>query len=132
MNYSPDLTMATLKMILSLAVVLALVWGGSRLAKKKLPMAGGGKNNRIQVLESHYLGVKKAIALVKVPGSVLVIGLGPDRVSLLSKIEEPAVLSSVEADAGTQPSGLSFRDQLRRITGTKLFHNASTEEGIES
>jgi flagellar biogenesis protein FliO len=95
-------------------------------------MAGGGKNNRIQVLESHYLGVKKAIALVKVPGSVLVVGLSADRVSLLSKIEEAEVLGGFEADAKTQPSGLSFRDQLRRFTGTKLFHNASTEEGIES
>ena len=132
MNYSPDLTVATLKMVLSLAVVLALLWGGSRLAKKKLPMAGGGKNNRIRVLENHYLGVKKSIALVKVPGSVLVIGLSADRVSLLSKIEEPEVLSSVEADARTQPSGLSFRDQLRRITGAKICHNASTEKGIES
>ncbi|MGD9008311.1 MAG: flagellar biosynthetic protein FliO [Desulfobacteraceae bacterium] len=133
MNYSPDLTMATLKMVLSLAVVLALVWGLSRLAKKKLPMAnGGGKTGLIQVLESQYLGIKKSVTLVKVPGSVLVLGVSPDRVSLLSKIEEPELLSGVEADIKAQQTGLSFRAQLRRFTGAKLAPDSAVEKGIES
>ena len=133
MNYSPDLTMATLKMLLSLAVVLALVWGLSRFAKKKLPLVnGGGKAGLIQVLESQCLGIKKSVTLVKVPGSVLVLGVSPDRVSLLSKIEEPELLSGVEADIKAQQTGLSFRDQLRRLTGAKFAPNSTTEKGIES
>jgi flagellar biosynthetic protein FliO len=133
MNYSPDLTMATLKMVLSLAVVLALVWGLSRLAKKKLPMAnGGGKSGRIQVLESRCLGIKKSVTLVKVPGSLLVLGVSSDRISLLSKIEQPELLSGVEADINAQQTGLSFRDQLRRFTGIKFAPNNATEKGIES
>lgn len=133
MSYSPDLTMATLKMVLSLAVVLALVWGLSRLAKKKLPLAnGGGKAGLIQVLESRCLGLKKSVTLVKVPGSVLVIGVSSDRVSLLSKIEEPELLSGVEADLKAQQTGMSFRDQLRRFTGAKLAQNSAAEKGIES
>jgi flagellar biosynthetic protein FliO len=133
MNYSPDLTMATLKMVLSLTVVLALVWALARLAKKKLPMAsGGGKAGRIQVLESRCLGIKKSVTLVKVPGSVLVLGVSPDRVSLLSKIEEPELLSGVEADIKARQTGLSFRDQLRRFTGAKYAPNSIAEKGIES
>lgn len=133
MNYSPDLTMATVKMVLSLAVVLALVWGLSRLAKKKLPMAnGGGKAGLIQVLESQYLGIKKSVTLVKVPGSVLVLGVSSDRVSLLSKIEEPELLSGVEAGIKAQQSGMSFRDQLRRLTGAKFAPDSTSDKGIQS
>jgi flagellar biogenesis protein FliO len=133
MNYSPDLTLATLKMVLSLAVVLALVWGLSRLAKKKLPLANGsGKAGLIQVLESQCLGIKKSITLVKVPGSVLVLGVSPDRVSLLSKIEKPELLGGVEADIKARQTGLSFRDQLRRFTGAKFAPTSATEKGIES
>lgn len=133
MNYSPDLTMATVKMLLSLAVVLALVWGLARLAKKKLPMVnGGGKAGLIQVLESQCLGIKKSVTLVKVPGSVLVLGVSSDRVSLLSKIEEPELLSGVEADIKARQIGVSFRDQLRRFTGAKVIPNNTSEKGIES
>ena len=133
MSYSPDLTMATLKMVLSLALVLALVWGLSRLAKKKLPMAnGGGKAGLVQVLETQCLGIKKSITLVKVPGSVLVLGVCPDRVSLLSKIEDPGMLSGVDAEIKARQTGLSFRDQLRRFTGAKFASNSKTEKGIES
>ncbi len=133
MSYSPDLTMATLKMVLSLALVLALVWGLSRLAKKKLPMAnGGGKAGLVQVLESQCLGIKKSVTLVKVPGSVLVLGVSSDRVSLLSKIEEPGLLNGVDAEIKAQQTGSSFRDQLRRLTGSKFASNRTTEKGIES
>ncbi len=133
MSYSPDLTMATLKMVLSLALVLALVWGLSRLAKKKLPMAnGGGKAGLVQVLESQCLGIKKSITLVKVPGSVLVLGVCPDRVSLLSKIEDPALLSGVDTEIKARQTGPSFRDQLRRFTGARFTSNSQTEKGIES
>jgi flagellar protein FliO/FliZ len=133
MNYSPDLTIATFKMVLSLAVVLALVWGLSRLAKKKLPMAnGGGKAGLIQVLESRCLGIKKSVTLVKVPGSVLVLGVSSDRISLLSKIEEPELLNGVEAGIKARQTGLSFRDQLRRLSGAKFAPGSTTEKGIES
>lgn len=133
MSYCPDLTMATLKMVLSLAVVLTLVWGLSRLAKKKLPMAnGGGPAGLIQVLESRCLGLKKSVTLVKVPGSVLVLGVSSDRVSLLSKIEGPELLSSVEADLKARQNGLSFKDQLRRFTGAKSASNRPSEKGLES
>jgi flagellar biogenesis protein FliO len=93
---------------------------------------GGGKTGLIQVLESQYLGIKKSVTLVKVPGSVLVLGVSPDRVSLLSKIEEPELLSGVEADIKAQQTGLSFRAQLRRFTGAKLAPDSAVEKGIES
>ena len=133
MNYSPDLTMATLKMVLSLAVVLGLVWGLARLAKKKLPMAhSGGNLGLIKVYESQYLGVKKSVTLVKVPGSVLVLGVSSDRISLLSKIDEPGLLKDMTDDVKTKQTGLSFKDQLRRLTGAKNIQMNISEEGSKS
>lgn len=129
MNYSPDMTSATIKMVFSLGLVLAIVWGLYRVAKKKLPMVhGGGKGRFIQVVESRYLGVKKQVTMVRVPGSVLVLGISADNVSLLTRIEDPAVLQSIEAEQAPSKSVLSFKDQLRRFTqgvGNKaqLSHN---------
>ena len=133
MNYAPDLTMATLKMVLSLAVVLGLVWGLARLAKKKLPMAhSGGNHGLIKVLESQYLGVKKSITLVKVPGSVLVLGVSTDNVSLLTRIDEPGLIKGMADDVKTKQSGLSFKDQLRRLTGAKSIQMNTSEERSNS
>jgi flagellar biosynthetic protein FliO len=133
MNYSPDLTMATLKMVLALVFVLALVWGLSRLAKKNLPMVNGGaKSGMIKVLESRCLGLKKSVTLVQVPGSVLVLGVSSDRISLLSKIEEPGVLGNLETGIKSRQVGVSFKDQLRRFTGAKPAPGSTVEKGLES
>ena len=86
MNGTPDIIAAGLKMIASLGVVLvmilALLYGLRKLTRQRVG-AGGGK--QIQVLESHYMGVKKTISLVHVPGKVLVVGVAGDRISLLDR-----------------------------------------------
>lgn len=117
MNYSPDAATATIKMILSLIFVLAIVWGLYRIAKKKVPMLGHGGNGRlIQVIENRSIGVKKQIALVQVPGSVLVLGIGTDKVSLLTEIADPAVIKSIQTACSPSDSVISFKDQLKRLT----------------
>jgi flagellar protein FliO/FliZ len=117
MNASPDMTTAALKMMLSLGLVLAIVWGLYRLAKKKLPMVKGNANGRlIHVVENHCLGVKKHISLVKVPGSFLVIGVGGDQVTLLTQIQDPAVMQSIELAQAPSKQVFDFKAQLRRFT----------------
>lgn len=116
MSYAPDLTTATLKMVLSLSVVLLLLWGLHRWLKRALPAGrAGGKGRLIKVLGSHYLGMKKSIAVVQVPGSVLVLGIGTEQVNLLTRIDDPDVI------AGLQPTqqekgAIGFREQLQRMT----------------
>jgi len=116
MNYSPDMTVAALKMLGSLALVLAVLWALHRWARRRLPNGAVGDNGRlVKVLASHHLGVKKAIMVVQVPGSVLVLGVGSEQVNLLSRIDDPAAVATLvrsEAEKGT----LGFRDQLDRIT----------------
>jgi flagellar protein FliO/FliZ len=106
---------AGLKMIASLGVVLAviflLLYGVRRLSSQRIGAAGG---RRIQVLESHYMGVKKTISLVRVPGKVLVLGISGDRINLLETLDEDIV--QLEAPPGPSTSfGPILSDRLKKI-----------------
>ena len=99
MNGTPDLLTAGLKMIASLGVVLVMILGllyGLRKLTRQRMGTGGGK--QIQVLESHYMGVKKTISLVHVPGKVLVVGVAGDCINLLDTLDEDDVLSRIASD----------------------------------
>lgn len=134
MSATPDLTLATLKMVISLGVVLAIIWGLYRLAKKSLPMAqGNARGKMMHVLESQYLGVKKSITMVQVPGAILVVGVSPDKVNLLTQIDDPAVIKSITASSDNHRSVLSFKDQLHRLirsktSGTQTGRNETVVE----
>lgn len=116
MSSAPDLTTAAIKMMFSLGVVLLIVWGLYRLAKGKLPThAMGGKTRHIQVVDSQYLGVKKSVAMVKIPGSILVLGVGADNVNLLTQIDDPEILDTIVSPPKKQRI-LGFKDHLNRLT----------------
>ena len=116
MSYSPDLTTAAVKMVLSLLVVLALLWGLYRWARHALP--GGGKGSMIKVLASHYLGTKKSIAIVQVPGQILVLGIGAEQINLLSRIDDPEVVAEMAFPANPANRAGGFRQQLQRMTSS--------------
>jgi flagellar protein FliO/FliZ len=115
MNYAPEMTTTALKMLLSLGIVLALVWGLYRLARHNLPgIQAGSRGKLIQVLASHYLGVKKSIAVVQVPGAILVLGIGTEQVNLLSRIDDPAAVAEFQRNE-VKDNKPSFRNQLQRM-----------------
>lgn len=117
MNYSPDLTLAAVKMVLSLAVILAILWAVHRWSRRSMTTgAGPAKGRWVKVLGNHYLGPKKSIAVVQVPGTVLVLGVGTDQVNLLTRIDDPEVLAQVAGQEEVS-TGRSFREQLQRLTG---------------
>lgn len=128
MNYSPDLTSVAIKMAFSLGVVLLIVWGGYRFAKNKLPInAIGGKTKFIKIVDSQYVGVKQSIAMVEIPGSILVVGIGAEKVNLLTQIDDPDILSGIKTSAQKHKAS-SFKDHLNRLTKPRHesaadFHN---------
>ena len=129
MSNSPDLTIAAIKMLVSLVVVLAIIWGLYRVAKKSMPMAQGmGKGRSMQILESQYLGLKKNITMVRIPGAVLVLGVTADRVNLLSRIDDPAIIQGIMANADDRRSVLSFKEQLQKLGRFKSFHSTTDSE----
>jgi flagellar biosynthetic protein FliO len=114
---SPDLTLATVKMVLSLALTFALLWILYRwVVRKQSNSVRPGRQKLIRIVDSHYLGLKKSIAVVQVPGSLLVIGVGAEQINLLARIEQPEVLSAV--GTMTEDSNApSFKAHFKRLTG---------------
>ena len=125
MNTAPDAQTRTLQMLTALAVVLGGLFVVFYFLKRFLRRDVGGTGNPlIRVIANQYIGVKKNIALVEVPGTVLVIGISNDRISLLTKIEEPGVLDSIKSNA-VRPMP-SFADHLQRLT-TRLKQNKDSD-----
>ncbi|MFZ1984869.1 MAG: flagellar biosynthetic protein FliO [Desulfatitalea sp.] len=117
MSAVPDLTAATLKMVLSLSAILLVLWAAQRWLRRALPAgAVGGRRRWIKVLGSHSMGMKKSIAMVQVPGAILVLGIGSDQIQLLTRIDDPDVMAVITAADTTGHGTMGFREQLRRVT----------------
>jgi len=115
MNTAPDALSSTLQMLTALAVVLGGLLVVFYLVKRFLRKDAGGLGNPlIRVIASQYIGVKKNIAMVEIPGTVLVLGVSNDNISLLTKIEDPSIVEAIRQD--TSRLAPSFSDHLQRLT----------------
>ena len=115
MNAAPDLTITALKMIAALGIVLGGMFLVFYFSKRFMNRSGSALNHSlIKIIASQYLGVKKHISLVEVPGAILVLGISNDAIRLLTKIEDPEVLEQLrQSESNPAPS---FSDHLNRIT----------------
>lgn len=84
-----DLGTGTLRMIVSLLIVLSLIAVGIFVLKKFTPYKGfiSNRERPITVLSKVPLGQRKSICLVKIGNEVLIVGLTNTNISLLSKID---------------------------------------------
>ena len=116
MNATPDMMATTLKMLAALALVLAglgvFFYISKRVMRKDMGAPGG---KMIRVLASQYIGVKKNISLVEVPGAVLVLGIAGDNIRLLIRIDDPTVLEQIHTSAA-ESGFASFSDHLNKLT----------------
>ncbi|MGD8342680.1 MAG: flagellar biosynthetic protein FliO [Desulfobacterales bacterium] len=116
MNATPDMLTTSLKMLAALALVLAglgaFFYFSKRLLQKNIGVSGG---KLIRVLASQYIGLKKNIALVQIPGAILVVGIAGDTICLLTKIDDPSILDSIQGPAGERITP-SFSEHLNKLT----------------
>lgn len=120
MTPSPNLTIAALKMVGALALVLGMLWALYRWNRSKISSGqGGGQAGLIRVVESRYLGVKKSISLVQVPGAVLVLGLGPEQITILDKIENQELIAEIETK-GPVKGGMNFMSIFQRAADRQI------------
>lgn len=84
----PDLLSGTVKMAISLTIILALILVITYLIKKYFISKNGilNKGKSVKVLSSSYIGGKKNILLVQVEDEVLVLGVTPNSISMLTKL----------------------------------------------
>ena len=112
---APDMASTALQMLTALGVVLGgliiVFYFMKRFLKRDV---GGSKEQLIKVIASQYVGIKKNISLVEIPGSILVVGVSNDNISLLTKIEDKVVLDDLRQE--NSRIAPSFSDQLQRLT----------------
>jgi flagellar biogenesis protein FliO len=114
MNAAPELIPSALKMIAALAAVLGGLFVMVHFGRRYLRRMGGTATERlVRVVASQPIGVKKAVTLVEVPGCVLALGISGDRIQLLTRIDDPQVLSRIRTQES--PAVPSFSEQLLRL-----------------
>lgn len=101
---SPWSTLAKLAGVIALFLAMALAYkkikGGSISKPSLSSLAGvakaltrrGGNAPSIEILANHALGAKKSIAVVRVGGRTLVLGVTPDAISLITRLDSTAEL----------------------------------------
>ncbi|HAO93669.1 MAG: flagellar biosynthetic protein FliO [Deltaproteobacteria bacterium] len=91
------------KAVLTLVFVLGLL--GVSLYALKWYMAKGGKTSSrgpspVKVLFTAVLGQKKNLAIVEVAGEVIVLGITPNAISFLTKIEKNETIEELKKGNG--------------------------------
>jgi flagellar protein FliO/FliZ len=82
----PDAFRAGLQMIAALGVVLGIfLLIFYLIRKRKLVPFGAAKGSSIKVIETRFLGPRKALYLVQVRGEYLLLGVCQDRIDLLTR-----------------------------------------------
>ncbi len=116
MSYHPDLISTALKMLTALAVILGVLLILFHVFRRVFrSQLGNPAEKQIRVLENSYLGVKKNISLVRVPGAVLVLGITNDNIRLLTKIEDKETLERIKGFEGEKAS-LSFSGHFQKLS----------------
>ncbi len=99
---SPDagLILPMVKMIAALCLVLGSILIALRVLRRWTGQGNGrGGAAAIEVLATRSFGPRKAVSLVRIPGAVLVLGLGADGISTLDKITDPDLIASLDPAA---------------------------------
>jgi flagellar protein FliO/FliZ len=113
---APDIASTALQMLTALGVVLGglivVFYFMKRFLKRDV---GGSKEQLIKVIASQCIGIKKNISIVEIPGSILVVGVSNDNISLLTEIEDKGVLDVLRQENFRNTP--SFSDHLQRLTG---------------
>ena len=116
MSYQPDLISTALKMLTALAVILGVLLIMFHVFRRVFrSRLGNPAEKQIRVLENSYIGVKKNISLVQVPGAVLVLGITNDNIRLLTKIEDKEALDRIKGLEGEE-APLSFSSHFQKLS----------------
>ena len=116
MNAPPDMITTALKMLTALGIVLGGLYLVFYLTRRFSKVETTGARQRlIKVWANKFIGVKKNICVVEVPGALLVLGVTSDHISLLTKIEDHAILEKIRQDDTAQLTP-TFAEHLNRMT----------------
>jgi flagellar biogenesis protein FliO len=103
------------KMFAALGIVLGVLFIIFYFARRISKIDNSGtKEKLIRVLANKFIGVKKNICAVEVPGALLILGVTHNQITLLTKIEDREILEKIQHNPNTQMP-MSFSEQLNKI-----------------
>ncbi len=111
----PDFITTAIKMFSALLLVLGIFLGSFYLLRRlmKRDLSSPGKKI-IRIIDRNYIGVKKSVTLVEVPGKILVLGVTNDHISLLTQIEDPDSIEQIK-ESNTNGAPMNFSSHLSRL-----------------
>ncbi|HNR13049.1 MAG TPA: flagellar biosynthetic protein FliO [Thermodesulfobacteriota bacterium] len=116
-DHQPDSAASAIKVIASLTVVLGLLLIGLAWSRRFLNRGNWRTQGpTLRVLGGVCVGLKKNICLVEVPGSILVVGVSPDAISLLTTIENKEAQDMIKEPLKEKDQDASLRSRLSNFT----------------
>ncbi|WP_144749999.1 FliO/MopB family protein [Curtobacterium pusillum] len=133
-----DTLVITLRVALSLGVVLALMWVLHRRMAKSGFGAGktrGRRSASVEVVARQGIGGKASVVVVDVEGERLVLGVSEQGVNLLTSGQAPApeltiVTGPVQLPVRPTPSADAFRQELAAQTAVEPRLQADAAEQL--
>ncbi|KIX13516.1 flagellar biosynthetic protein FliO [Dethiosulfatarculus sandiegensis] len=111
-----DFSLALLNMVAGLALVLGIMLLLFWAAKRFLPSGFTGGAAGMRIISRLPLGPRKFLALVKVGDKVLVLGVSPDRINLLTTFEDSEEFNMLLKEKG---AGLAFGEIFKKAKAKK-------------
>ncbi|RLB83802.1 MAG: flagellar biosynthetic protein FliO [Deltaproteobacteria bacterium] len=109
----PDLWGTGLKTLAMLCIVVAVLILVLFLIKRFSYLKhGSGHGQFIKILSFHHVTPKERIALIDVVGEKIVIGITPENITFLTKIEKSEALERIESPEATGAAGGLFAKLL--------------------
>lgn len=108
------------RLVLSLAFVVALMWVAARVVRGQIAGRSGGT---VEVLARHQLGRGSSVAVLRVADQALVVGVTESRVTLLTEADLEVVLALTEGSSGTGRSGRGRSEPRTARTATAIDQN---------
>jgi flagellar biogenesis protein FliO len=131
-NPSPNLFATFLRLLMALAIIIALivvtVWGLKIVWEKRGWNQLGEDGKPVRVLTSTYIAPRKAIHLVEVGKRILVLGIGNDEITCLDVIREPEEVEALRSSATNGFPGI-FNRVVHR--GEKVQREEETQKLIK-
>jgi len=124
------------KMIMSMAILIAFIIVGSWIAKKWPSKSSKGKQHMIRVLSQIHLGPKRTLAVVRVAGETVLIGVTENNISLLKSLalldeDIPSALPAQFDQTLKKKSQDIARDQELGNLGDKIAPADALAENVE-
>lgn len=119
---APDLFSSAVRMVSALAITLGILFLIFYLLRGFFSKRGGplGSRGLIRVISTSYLGSKRSVVLADVAGEKLVLGLSPQAITLLAKLDSQEALERIAATERGLQTGKPFLWYLESLMAKRL------------